>query len=162
MGHSRRKLDLTGQQYGSLTVLHPAENVKGRTAWACRCACGREIVVKTTTLRRGHHCACGVCRKSGVKSLTYVEGTCLEMVRSNTLRSNNTSGVPGVDWRAERNSWRATICFKGRRHYLGCYKDFGDAVRARQEAEARYFGSFLQEFTAASSDAAGTGSDSGD
>lgn len=40
-GHSRKKLDLTGQRYGELTVLSPAENVDGRTAWLCRCGCGR-------------------------------------------------------------------------------------------------------------------------
>nr|WP_325253133.1 hypothetical protein [uncultured Oscillibacter sp.] len=31
-GHSRKKLDLTGQRYGKLTVLAPAENIGGRTA----------------------------------------------------------------------------------------------------------------------------------
>ena len=161
MGHSRKNLDLTGQRFGKLTVQAPAENVGNRTAWRCQCACGGEAVVTTRHLRDGHVSSCG-CVPAGVSGLTYVDGTCVEMLRAKTVRKNNTSGVPGVDWRAERNSWRATICFKGRRHYLGCYKDFGDAVRARQEAEAHYFGSFLQEFTAASAGEAGAGPDSGD
>ena len=28
--------------------------------------------------------------------LTYVDGTCVEMLQSKTVRRNNTSGVPGV------------------------------------------------------------------
>lgn len=52
MGHSRKKLELTGQSFGKLTVIAPAENVDGRTAWLCRCQCGREQVVKTCRLRQ--------------------------------------------------------------------------------------------------------------
>ena len=33
MKHSRRRLDLTGQRFGKLTVLAPAENVGRLTAW---------------------------------------------------------------------------------------------------------------------------------
>ena len=50
-GHSRKKLDLTGQKYGRLTVLEPAENIGTRTAWLCRCDCGRETVIPTHRLR---------------------------------------------------------------------------------------------------------------
>ncbi len=59
--HSRRKLDLTGQRYGYLTVLEPAGNSNGRTAWRCRCDCGRETVVRTGHLRDGSTKSCG-CR----------------------------------------------------------------------------------------------------
>ena len=30
-----KKLDLTGQKYGRLTVLYPIPNINGRTAWHC-------------------------------------------------------------------------------------------------------------------------------
>ena len=107
MGHSRRKLDLFGQRFGKLTVIRPAENAGNRTAWLCRCDCGRETVVTTQRLRDGHRTSCG-CDKphfgeppavAGRASLTYVDGTCVEMIRANTRRSNNSSGTPGVDWR---------------------------------------------------------------
>ena len=122
MGGSRQKLDLSGQRFGKLTVLEPAKNVGNRTAWRCRCDCGREIVPTTLRLRDGHRTSCG-CDKAlagrtpaeiGRASLTYVDGTCVEMIRANTRRRNNTSGVPGVDWWAAKGLWRATICFKGR------------------------------------------------
>ena len=148
-GHSRKKLDLTGQRYGQLTVLGPAENVRGRTAWRCRCAsCGGETVVTTQRLRHGHtkSCGCLIDREAGPLGLTYVEGTCVEMLAAGTVRRNNTSGVPGVDWWKSKGRWRATICFKGRRRYLGSYSCFEDAVKARRRAEEELVEPFLREF----------------
>ena len=124
MSHSRKKLDLTGQRFGHLTVLAPAENIGSRTAWLCRCDCGREAVVRTNRLRSGHTGSCGCMAAEavpgeGLRGLTYIDGTCVEMIRAKTVRKNNTSGVPGVDWVTCKRLWRATICFKGKRHYLG-------------------------------------------
>lgn len=66
-------LDLTGQQFGSLTALEPRRsnefnsNGKHRTAWLCRCVCGKEIVVDTAKLRKGikTSCGCQTLRKNG-------------------------------------------------------------------------------------------------
>jgi|MucameStandDraft_1065616.scaffolds.fasta_scaffold32559_2 hypothetical protein len=150
MAHSRKKLDLTGHRFGKLTVLHPVENIGGRTAWLCRCDCGRELAAKTCHLRGGHVTSCG-CQEPGVvRGLTYVDGTCVEMLRSKNVRRNNTSGVPGVDWRKGKGVWRASICFKGKRYYLGCYPRFEDAVEARRQAEEKLHGGFLDAFAAAS------------
>ena len=149
MKHSTRKLDLTGQRFGRLTVLTQADNIGQKTAWLCRCDCGRKTVVRTSHLRCGHTTGCGCCRKSGITALTYVDGTCVEMLRARTIRSNNTSGVPGVDWRASKGLWRAAICFKGKRYYLGSYQRFEDAVRARKQAEENLHDRFLQEFSEA-------------
>ena len=146
MSHSRKLLDLTGQRYGHLTVLEQAENVDGRTAWSCRCDCGQEVVAQSRHLRSGHVTSCGCAQKKALESLTYVDGTCVEMLRARTVRKNNTSGVPGVDWRPDKHSWRASICFKGKRHYLGGYARFEDAVAARKRAEENLHDSFLREF----------------
>lgn len=162
MGYSRKKLDLTGQRYGRLVVLRPAENIGGRTAWLCRCDCGREKVVKTSRLRSGHTSSCGcmgpgAAPGEGLRGLTYADGTCVEMLRAKTVRSNNTSGVPGVDWWASKGRWRATICFKGQRRYLGSYVDFEDAVKARKLAEEELHDRFVDEFARAASPEAAKG-----
>ncbi|WP_251315796.1 AP2 domain-containing protein [Flintibacter muris] len=172
MGHSTKKLDLTGQKYGKLTVLTPAERINGRTAWRCRCDCGQEKVVRTSHLRDGHTTSCGCVRGEeqprsrrertgargpGLQGLTYIDGTCIEMLAAKTVRSNNTSGVPGVDWRASKGVWRASICFKGRRMYLGSYGRFEDAVRARKRAEEELHDSFVREFAQAASEGAAEG-----
>lgn len=148
--HSRKKLDLVGQRYGRLTALEPAENIGGRTAWLCQCDCGRKTVVKTSHLRTGHTSSCGClsarAAPESALGLTYIDGTCVEMLAAKTVRKNNTSGVPGVDWWTAKKLWRATICFKGRRYYLGGYARFEDAVRARKQAEKELFDPFLREF----------------
>ena len=156
MGHSRKKLELTGQRFGHLTVLGPAENIGTRTAWLCQCDCGRELVVKTIQLRNGHVKSCGAqCplrkkvrkkKPGGVCSLTYIDGTCVEMLRANTVRKNNTSGVPGVEWRSCKGMWRASICFMGKRYYLGNYVNREDAVKARKLAEEWLIEPFLAQF----------------
>lgn len=149
-----KRICLAGQRFGKLDVLAPADNIGTRTAWLCRCECGRETVVTTRDLRRGRRTSCGCDRPealsgpgaAGRASLTYIDGTCVEMVRAGTRRCNNTSGVPGVEWSKFKNRWRATICFKGRRRYLGSYRDFDDAVKARKRAEEELFEPFLKEF----------------
>lgn len=146
--HSRKKLDLAGQRFGKLAVLEPAENIGSKTAWRCRCDCGRQVVVKTHHLRSGHTKSCG-CQAGSSGSgnalgLTYIDGTCVEMIRARTVRRNNTSGVPGVDWLAKKQRWRATICFKGKRHYLGSYDSFDNAVKERKRAEEELHEPFLQ------------------
>lgn len=158
-GHSKRKLDLTGQRYGHLNVLGPAENIGSRTAWRCLCDCGKETVVLTHRLRCGHTKSCGCLYgpegpRTTALGLTYVDGTCVEMLAAGTVRSNNTSGVPGVDWRPSKQSWRASICFKGKRYYLGSYARFEDAVKARKRAEEEMVEPFLREFSGAARDGA--------
>ena len=135
MPHSRKKLDLAGQRFGKLTALAPAGNVGGRTAWLYQCDCGSSLIVKTCHLRNGQTASCGC---------DAVKGTSVGMLRAKTVRKNNTSGVPGVDWRPTKGVWRAAICFKGRRYYLGGYKRFEDAVAARKHAEANLHDRFLQ------------------
>ena len=142
--HSRRKVDLTGQRFGRLTVLAPAENTGKRTAWLCRCDCGREVVRKTVHLRGGHVGTCGC--ESIAGRLTLVEGTCPEMLMAKTVRKNNSSGITGVEWLKSAQRWRATICFQGRRLYLGKFVRFEDAVAARKSAEAKYHDAFVEQF----------------
>lgn len=176
MPHSRKKLDLTGQRFGKLTVISPVENVNGRTAWKCRCDCGRETVVKTYHLRSGHTKSCGCLlgeddagsslgqhgrtpeqMRRIRERLTYIDGTCVEMLAAKTVRRNNTSGVPGVVWMASKHQWRAEICFKGKRYYLGNHKNFEDAVEARKRAEHDLHDRFLQEVAQGSLNTDGDG-----
>lgn len=126
-----------------LTVLAPAENIGAMTAWRCRCDCGKETVVMTAHLRNGQTTSCG-CKPKG----TFVDGTFVELLRTKTLRSNNTSGVTGVEWVPATGMWRAVIFFKGRRYYLGSFERFEDAVKARKRGEEEYHDKFLEEFAA--------------
>lgn len=58
-------IDLTGQRFGRLIVLHRAENDRnGLARFACRCDCGQERTVRGQDLRRGRQVSCG-CWKDG-------------------------------------------------------------------------------------------------
>lgn len=60
-------------------------------------------------------------------------------------RSDNTSGVKGVRWRKDTNKWTAFIWVNKKHISLGCFNNFDDAVKARKEAEEKYFGEFSYE-----------------
>ena len=143
-----KRLELAGQRFGMLAILRPAENIGVKTAWVCRCDCGREIIVRTKSLRSGHTKSCGCTGgpQRARQALTYVDGTCVEVLKSKKIRKNNTRGVPGVTWIRRDRLWRATIFFKGKDYYLGSYHRLEDAVKARKRAEEDLYGNFLHEF----------------
>jgi tyrosyl-tRNA synthetase len=76
-------------------------------------------------------------RKRNLRIVTSVEN---QMNKS--LQKNNTSGVTGVSWHSRDNIWEVHIRYKGKQIYLGRYKDFNEAVKARKEAEEKYFGEY--------------------
>ena len=51
-------------------------------------------------------------------------------------------GFKGVNYQRKQGTWRARICVNGDYIYLGTFKDFEDAKRARIEAENKYFKEF--------------------
>ena len=128
-----KRLDLAGQRFGKLTVLRPAENIGSRTAWVCRCDCGQETIVKTTSLPTGHTKTCGYQRSE--ENPLGLEGACMEMLSTKRLRKNNTSGTRGVEWVSRDKHWKATICYMKKRYFLGNYLVFEDAAKARKRAE---------------------------
>ena len=56
--------------------------------------------------------------------------------------SRNTSGHKGVYWNKDKNKWNVKIGYKNKNINVGYYKDINDAIKARQEAEEKYFGEF--------------------
>lgn len=61
----RKKLDLTGQRFGRLTVLReePQRDKHGRVMWICRCDCGNIISAAVGDLRSNHKKSCGCLQK---------------------------------------------------------------------------------------------------
>ena len=68
----------------------------------------------------------------------------MENVWNSAVRDNNKSGVSGVCFISKRHSYEVTIGYKKKRIYLGRYKNYDDAVRARKEAERKYYGEFAR------------------
>ena len=63
-----------------------------------------------------------------------------------SVQPNNTSGIPGVSWRKDRNKWRAFITINGKQKSLGLYENKEDAIAARKIAEEKYFGEFAPKY----------------
>lgn len=74
-------------------------------------------------------------RKSNLRICSVKENT-----RNHKRYSTNTSGHGGVY--KNRNRWRARIKVDNKLINLGSYENIEDAVKARKEAEKKYFGEF--------------------
>lgn len=62
--------DLTGQQFGSLTVItREGSDAAGQALWRCKCECGAETVVKGGALRSGNTTSCGCIRSKGERAI---------------------------------------------------------------------------------------------
>ena len=67
---SRSRKDLTGQQFGMLTVLSNTQRRLGTNIlWHCRCDCGRETDVTRFNLLSGNTRSCGCLRNVGKRDI---------------------------------------------------------------------------------------------
>ena len=55
------------------------------------------------------------------------------------IPKSNKSGVKGVIWHKRDNIWESHITINKIQIYLGRYDDFNEAVKARKQAEEKYF-----------------------
>lgn len=58
-----KKIDLTGQQFGKLTVLRYVGTDGSGAVWECQCECGNITTARGTALRQGKRVSCGCQRK---------------------------------------------------------------------------------------------------
>lgn len=58
---------------------------------------------------------------------------------------NNTSGIIGVGWRNREQKWCSYIQIDGKTKSLGYYNHKDDAIQARLNAEAKYYGEFAPQ-----------------
>jgi len=139
--------DLTGQQFGELTVIESAGRHNSVLYWRCRCSCGKETVVRHVYLRDGKTRSCGCFHaKSFVENMKFVDETSVKMLEKipERLNSSNSSGYNGIYFNRKNQKWIAQITFKRKTYYLGSYEKIEDAVLIRKEAETQIYGSFLE------------------
>ena len=149
--HGHNRVDLSGQRFGKLTALYPTEKRDGRGSviWHCKCDCGSVIDIPYAELVYGNYKSCGCLQReiqqNIVSCLTHIDDTCIEWLEKRKFRRDNTSGFRGVSQK-KNGSYRVTIGFKKKRFYIGVFKDFNEAVRARLEAEELIHGGFLRAY----------------
>lgn len=150
-----KKIDLTGQKFGRLTVIKESDRIKNRVVWLCRCDCGNEKNVVAEHLTSGKVKSCGcLLKECGAEvSRKYLKSvwsenskfrTNIAYIKSNTLPKNNKTGIKGVFYDKVRDKYIASIGFKCKQYYLGIFNDIEDAINTRKEAEKNLHGKFLE------------------
>ena len=76
-------------------------------------------------------------RKSVLRECTQSEN-----MSNSSMYKNNTSGETGIWWFSDRNRWVAEIRVNNKKKIIGYFSDIKDAIKARKNAEEKYFGSF--------------------
>ena len=162
--------DLTGMKFGRLTVIKFSHKDKAhRTYWKCKCECGNQIIVLSGNLKKENTKSCG-CLHREKASNTFKElgrnigkqrseqGKLKEIATKDCYKgtricnltrrvsSRNTSGFNGVSWYPKKNKWRASITFQRKHISLGYFDKKGDAIKARKEAEEKYFKPIIEEY----------------
>ncbi len=111
-----KRLDLSGLRQGKLTVLKRVENKGKDVMWLCRCECGKEKEISTTSIRHQNRQTCG-CRISDATNLV-----------------GRKFGILTVESRASTNKWnclcdcgkvtvlRTTNLLRGHDKSCGCFR----------------------------------------
>lgn len=76
-------------------------------------------------------------RKQNLRFVTFSQNN-----MNQHLRSDNISNTKGVWFDKTRNKWAAEIKINNRKKFLGRFVNLDDAIRARKEAENKYFGEY--------------------
>ena len=90
-----KKIDLTGQVFGRLTVVEPAPNKtyssngRRKTQWRCLCACGNHTFVLTENLQNRNTTSCG-CAARQIKDKTGQRHGRLIVIRQAPFRTTNS------------------------------------------------------------------------
>lgn len=163
-GKSRTK-DLTGRQFGELTVIKDTDrrDTSKTIIWECRCSCGETAFVRGNDLQSGNIKSCGCKRpvaqsKAGKKHVqailaNMVENTNLAVLNSRPGKANK-SGIRGVFFNKSTQKWQATLTFKGVAYRLGEFDKLEDAAKARALAEEKYFDPILEKYGKETTDTA--------
>lgn len=165
-------LEIHSKKYGRIAVTAPARfqgEILARR-WHVyrepRRAEGRQFVAATTLTRKPgekrrsitlHRFIWDLAGRPWSKHLDHVDGQPLNNAESNIrsatvsqnacnrgLTSTNTTGALGVHWRKDRKKWQAQVTFNYRKRHIGYFREFSDAVAARDAAAKRIQGDFAR------------------
>ena len=127
-------IDLTGQQFGKLTVISRAENIGKKAAWLCRCDCGKHKTVTGSNLKQGNVQSCGCMWKDVVpqnnKELNTRHGESHSKLHKAWCNMRYRCYNPSCDCYADYGGRGITVCDE-----WGSYEAFRDWSLANGFAE---------------------------
>lgn len=119
----------------------------GETFAHCICDCGNEKEARLADIKRAKNPSCGCAITAHAKKMVNdsQEGTRRGSLVRGT-RKNSYSGVTGVSWNSKRCQFEAYISAEGKKKlHLGWFDNKEDAIKARKEAENKYYGPLIEE-----------------
>lgn len=87
-------IDITGNRYNRLKVLHLSNTNTGKSKWVCLCDCGQQIIAIAGNLKNGTTKSCGCLRKEVSR----------QHLLKNSKKYNTTHGESGKGI-VEYNTW---------------------------------------------------------
>lgn len=128
--------DLIGQKFGKLTVFEnigSKEDRTGRAAiyWKCKCECGGEKELSTSTLRAGNTKSCGcIHKKDNIVGQIFGRLTVIERIGSRT----SAAGLKAIFYKATcecGGKWEGMACTLRKKNgtkSCGCAKENGGTI----------------------------------
>ena len=146
-------IDLTGKVFGNLTVIKKIQNKPVK--WLCKCSCGNTTIVLTANLTHHKSTSCNLCANksrtdkmhNGLKKFS-IRCTNIKLISNRKLAKNNKSGINGVFFRPKLNKWEAKIGISNTLISLGKFDTKEEAIKARKEAEKKYFLPIIRNYFA--------------
>ena len=102
--------DISGMRFGKLVAIKPSHKIENQWGWLCHCDCGKEVVVRSFSLRNGDTSSCGCIRSDIAKEKRE---KAFPDVRVNGIRK-----LPSVEFLNERYVYK-----EGRIFYRKSGKD---------------------------------------
>lgn len=134
----KKRIDLTGRQFGDLTVIGKADSDQKGRFWNVKCVCGNEMTVKQADLKNQRVTNCG--HAEAVKPAPAKKAPAKKAPAKKAKAASNGTGYVGVS-QVELKSgtrFKANISVDGKNKHLGTFDTVEEAVAARKEAEELY------------------------
>lgn len=148
--------DYKGLIVNGITLLEKTDK-KRRNAylWKCRCRCGNIFYAEGYRIANSEIKSCGcskkVFREANLKkarnklNTKFVDGTFLPLLNNEKMNAKNKYGHVGISKRGNKYIARITIARKTIN--LGSYTVLEDAIKARKEAEEKYYKSIIDKYS---------------
>lgn len=121
-------LDLTGQRYGRLFVLHEVERRGAARMWKCLCDCGSEKIVSANNMRRGLTRSCGCLAKETTKERSTIHGSYGTGAHASWRRMMDRCNNPNSPHYPDYGAKGITVCGRWR-----CFSNFLEDMGARPD-----------------------------
>ena len=145
-------MDLIGKRFGLLRVVGNSSREGYVVCW-CDCGTFKDIRATSLTKKKDPTRSCGCLQREIVSTVgrTTISSNSKEQVENNRKfrtnfgsiscekPKNNTSGHKGVSWNKSHGKWQAYIGVHHKCIKLGYFTDIEEAIKARMEAEEKYF-----------------------